>query len=113
MNKRGVGTEYEQKAVQALKDRGVEILACNYRNRYGEIDIIAREKSCICFIEVKYRTSKNYGIPEEAVDYRKKATIHKVADYYRMNNGIGEWEEIRFDVIAITEGHMMWHKNAF
>ena len=53
MNKRSVGSIYEQLAAEQLINMGYSVLACNYRNRFGEIDIIAKDGDTICFCEVK------------------------------------------------------------
>ena len=55
MNKRSVGSIYEQLAAEQLINMGYSVLARNYRNRFGEIDIIAKDGDTICFCEVKYR----------------------------------------------------------
>ena len=55
MNKRSVGSIYEQLAAEQLINMGYRVLIRNYRNRYGEIDIIGRDGDTICFCEVKYR----------------------------------------------------------
>ena len=72
MNKRQIGAEYEKKAVALLLEKGYEILEVNYRNRMGEIDIIAKDGKYICFIEVKFRTNSDFGSPLEAVDAKKQ-----------------------------------------
>ena len=74
-NKRQIGSNYEQKAVQYLLENGYTILQQNYRNRCGEIDIIARKKCMLVFLEVKYRTTREFGSPLEAVDWRKQNQI--------------------------------------
>ena len=72
MNNRKVGETGEQIAVDYLIKNGFTILNRNFRSgRFGEIDIIAEEDSCICFIEVKTRTSDTFGAPSEAVDHKK------------------------------------------
>lgn len=90
MNKRKIGDYYEELAVKYLVKAGYEILEKNYRNRYGEIDIIAREKEYICFCEVKFRTDVSYGAAAEAVDYYKQRKIVNVAKYYMMMRGYDE-----------------------
>ncbi|MCR4587432.1 MAG: YraN family protein, partial [Lachnospiraceae bacterium] len=90
MNKRTIGTEYEEKAAAFLESKGVVILQKNYRNRFGEIDLIGRDKDYLVFIEVKYRKSDRRGLPMEAVSFYKQKTICRVSDYYRMENGLGE-----------------------
>lgn len=113
VNKRQTGTSYEIKAEEYLMHRGYKILERNFRNRSGEIDIIAKDGEYFCFIEVKYRTTNDYGSPLEAVDYRKQSQIRKVAMYYLMKNKLSEWTPCRFDVIGF-EGEKMTHiENAF
>lgn len=113
MNKRQTGTTYEQKAVSYLQQQGVRILEQNYRNRKGEIDIIARDGEYLVFIEVKYRRDAEKGMPEEAVTYRKQVNICRTADYYRMVHGIGEFAAVRYDVIACCGEEIRWYRNAF
>lgn len=113
VNKRQMGTSYELKAENYLREKGYKILETNFRNRSGEIDIIAKDGEYFCFIEVKYRTTNDYGNPLEAVTVRKQNQIRKVALYYLMKNKLSEWTPCRFDVIAF-EGEKMTHlENAF
>lgn len=113
VNKRQTGTSYEIKAEEYLIQKGYKILERNFRNRSGEIDIIAKDGEYFCFIEVKYRTTNDFGSPLEAVDYRKQNQIRKVAMYYLMKNKLSEWTPCRFDVIGF-EGEKMTHiENAF
>ena len=112
-NKRQIGSDYEQKAVQYLLKNGYTILEQNYRNRCGEIDIIARQRGVLVFLEVKYRTTSSYGSPLEAVNWHKQNQIKKVAFFYMMCHGLSEWTPCRFDVIAY-EGDRLTHiENAF
>lgn len=113
VNKRQAGTSYEIKAEEYLIKKGYKILERNFRNRSGEIDIIAKDGEYFCFVEVKYRTTNDFGSPLEAVDYRKQNQIRKVAMYYLMKNKLSEWTPCRFDVIGF-EGEKMTHiENAF
>ena len=113
LNKRELGAIYEKKAVELLLEKGYQILETNYRNRMGEIDIIAKDGMYVCFIEVKFRTNETFGSPLEAVDRKKQNRIRKVAQYYLMCHGKTEWTPCRFDVIAY-EGESVVHlENAF
>lgn len=113
MNKRQTGAAYEIKAEEYLLGNGYKILERNFRNRSGEIDLIAKKGGQIHFVEVKYRTTAMYGSPLEAVDFRKQNQIRKVAMYYLMKNKLSEWTPCQFDVIAF-EGEEMTHiENAF
>ena len=69
-NKRQTGAKYEQAAGFYLEQQGYEIIEYNYRCRFGEIDIIAKDGSYLVFCEVKYRSCKGKGSPLEAVDAR-------------------------------------------
>ena len=112
-NKRQTGTSYEIKAEEYHLQNGYKILERNFRNRSGEIDIIAKDGEYFCFIEVKYRTTNDFGNPFEAVDYRKQNQNRKVANYYFMKNKLSEWTPCRFDVIGFVGEEMMHIENAF
>ncbi|MCR5031525.1 MAG: YraN family protein [Lachnospiraceae bacterium] len=112
-NKRTIGTEYEEKAATYLKQQGLSILEKNFRNRFGEIDLIGKDGNYLVFIEVKYRFDEKKGLPMEAVSFRKQKTICKVSDYYRMLHQIPEETGIRFDVVSIENNAISWYKNAF
>lgn len=113
MNKRRVGTAKEELAAEFLKLNNLQIIEMNFRNRFGEIDIIARDESVLVFVEVKYRKTASKGSPEEAVSYYKAKTICKVADYYRVYKHINPSVQCRFDVVAIENENIRWYKNAF
>ena len=113
INKRQTGTEYETLAVAYLEKQDVRIVERNFRNRFGEIDIIGYDGEYLVFFEVKYRRDERKGRPIEAVSPKKCHTICRVADYYRMKNGIGDFSPMRFDVIAICGDEIEWFRNAF
>jgi len=94
------GKTAENAAVKFLKTKGYEIIVCNYRNKFGEIDIIARQSGVICFIEVKARHSSYLGMPQEAVGIAKQRQMSKVAvNYLRERHFLGQ--AARFDVVAL------------
>ena len=113
MNTRKKGAAYEQVAAVYLQNHGVRILERNYRNRRGEIDLIGKDGEYTVFIEVKYRKDDEKGSPAEAVNFAKQKTICKVADYYRMTHGMGEFSAVRYDVVAREGEIITWYKNAF
>ena len=84
-----------------LKNLGYKILDKNFRCKCGEIDLIAVNKSYICFIEVKTRYGLNFGMPAESVGYSKQHKIYKTAQVYIMMKNIHNFN-FRFDVIEIT-----------
>ncbi|MBS3732898.1 MAG: YraN family protein [Desulfobacterales bacterium] len=93
----------ESLAVRHLKKNGYRILARNYRNRFGEIDIIARHGKTLVFVEVKARASKNYGPSKAAVDRAKQKKISMVAlGYLKQTRNTGA--KARFDVVCVDAG---------
>lgn len=114
MNKRKIGTDYEDIAEQYLREQGFQILERNFHSRSGEIDIIAKEGEYLVFVEVKYRKNNSKGNPLEAVTVNKQRRICRTAFYYCYKYGYGMDVPCRFDVIAIngTE-EIILLKNAF
>jgi len=90
----------EKAAVMYLKNNGYKILECNYRTKFGEVDIIAWQEDVLCFVEVKARHSLELGSPAEAVFIRKQRQISKAAIYYLKINKLLE-SAARFDVISL------------
>lgn len=113
MNKRKLGESKEKEAAEYLQTHGMQILEYNFRNRRGEIDLIGKHEGYWVFVEVKYRQSDAKGSPLEAVDVRKQRQICRVADFYRLTHGIGEFEPIRYDVVGIEGDEITWIPNAF
>ena len=112
-NRRQTGARYEKLAAEYLTEHGYEILEYNYRNRTGEIDLVAKDGEYLCFVEVKYRRDTSSGSPLEAVGRRKQQNISKVAKYYLLTHGYSEWTPCRFDVVGITGEKFELVKNAF
>lgn len=81
-NTRSTGSCYERKAADYLKQQGLFILRYNYRCRFGEIDLIARDGEYLVFVEVKYRKDNSSGYSLAAVNPAKQKTICKVARYF-------------------------------
>lgn len=90
----------EGQAVLYLRKQGLEILVRNYRTPVGEIDIIARSKKELLFIEVKTRRGTGFGLPQEAVGVRKQRQIIRAAQWYLGQGKPGKLQP-RFDVVAI------------
>lgn len=111
------GDKGEKLATQYLENEGYTILEHNYRFDRAEVDIVAHNGNEIIFVEVKLRTSLNYGYPEDAVTEEKKKQILKAAEawlYERKMDG----SPARFDVISIlsksdTEFKIKHFENAF
>ncbi len=87
----------------------------NYRCRYGEIDIIAKDmdEDYITFVEVKYRKTTGYGMPYEAVTPYKQRRIILASKNYIRANKLSIEGHYRYDVISICDKDIMIIKNAF
>lgn len=96
-----LGKDGEECAVKYLKQNRFKILNRNYRCSLGEIDIIAKEKDTIVFVEVKTRKSDDYTEPFESVGKKKQAKIRDLALYYLQEKDCSDCE-IRFDVLSIV-----------
>ncbi|MBD5584517.1 MAG: YraN family protein [Clostridia bacterium] len=106
-----LGKKGEKQACAYLKREGWKILERNYKNPFGEIDIIAKKDEVYAFIEVKTRLSDIFGTPSEAVGSMRKRKYILGANYYFANKMIDC--TVRFDVIEIFKGQLNHIENAF
>ncbi len=115
-DKKELGKRGEDLALRFLKKNGYRIIERNYVCKLGEIDIIAREKDTLAFIEVKTRRSTAFGPPQLAVNSAKQMQLSRAALYFLKEKRLGD-VKARFDVVAIllgTEGEEIeLIKNAF
>ena len=95
-----LGKYGEDIAAGHLREKGFKIISRNYKDKFGEIDIIARDSETVVFVEVKTRRSYNFGTPEEAVTNAKQRQIIRLARKYLVQYRLLD-EPVRFDVIAI------------
>lgn len=97
---KNIGFYGENLATDYIRTLNYKISDKNFQNRYGELDIIAFENEILVFIEVKTRTSKNYGSPLLALSKSKVKNIIKMAKFY-INHKNFSMFFVRFDVIEI------------
>lgn len=99
-NRESLGKLGEKAALRYLEANDYKIIKTNFRvGKLGEIDIIALSGEFLCFIEVKTRSSTLFGLPSEAVTYKKQSTIRKIASVYI--NHLQKEPPVRFDVVEI------------
>ncbi len=96
-----LGDNGEKAAARFLKGKGYRILARQYRNQFGEIDLIAMDRKQIVFVEVKTRTSTNSGQPFEAVDRRKQQKLTNLALAWLKKHKRLEHSG-RFDIVSVV-----------
>lgn len=89
----------EALAVEFLQKNGYEILETNWTFQKAEIDIIARKANTLAIVEVKTRSSIDFGLPQDAVKSKKIQLLVKAVNEYVISNDLDT--EVRFDIIAI------------
>ena len=101
-SKLSLGQYGEELACKFLKSHHYQILERNYRTRYGEIDIIAKDDDIFIFVEVKTKTSNLFGQPEEMVGSKKKAKLVKLAKAYLQEKSLSsEAKNFQIDIISV------------
>ena len=109
-----MGADAEERAARFLAGRGLAIVARNYRTRFGEIDLIARDGATLVFVEVRLRSSARFGGAAASVDARKRRRIEATARLYLAR--LGAEPPCRFDVITLDrDGDEVsgWLRGAF
>lgn len=98
--RRSLGNRGEELAATYLEEKGYLVLQRNYRSGAGEIDIVAQDGGCLVFVEVRARSTKEYGTPEESITLSKAQRLIEVAQGYLQERGesAGGW---RIDLVAI------------
>ena len=114
----GKGLRYEKEARDYLTARGLRLLQRNYRCRFGEIDLIMDDAACLCFIEVRFRNSLDYGGASASITRAKQRKIAKAALFYLSQHQKLARRALRFDALLIQQqGNARldfdWIQNAF
>lgn len=76
----------EKFALRLLKIKGYKVICTKFRSKFGEIDIIAEKDNTLIFVEVKTRWSLKFGLPQEAVNFRKMVNIKRTGEYFSLLN---------------------------
>jgi putative endonuclease len=107
------GASAEDAAARYLEERGLKVLARNYRCRFGEIDLIARDGKALVFVEVRYRSSAAFGGAIESITSAKRAKLLKTARHYMAAQN--EFPACRFDAVLLNgdTGRAEWIRDAF
>ena len=96
-----LGKKGEELAVAELKKLKFKILERNYKCILGEVDIVAKEKGTLVFVEVKTRAGTGYGAPQEAITLLKRREVEAVAAQFVDRHGL-HGLAVRFDAVAIV-----------
>jgi putative endonuclease len=100
--RRATGQAGEAAAVQHLQRRGYVIVTTNWRTRYGEIDIVARDGDTVVFVEVRTRSSAGFGTAGESVGARKRQRLVRMAEAYLQQHA--PRSPARIDVVTVDGG---------
>ena len=115
LNRRRVnprGEQAETRAADFLRSRGLIVVAKNYRCRFGEIDLIAREGKTLVFVEVRHRAGAAYGGAAASITPAKRGRLLKTARHYLAT--VHPVPPCRFDAVLLTgeSTHIEWIRNA-
>ncbi len=110
---RRIGEEAEELAARFLAQHGLAILARNYRTRFGEVDLVAREGATLVFVEVRARSWAAFGGAAASVDRRKQRRVVAAARHFLAR--LRAEPPCRFDVLAWEAGRdsPRWIRGAF
>lgn len=112
------GQAAEALARQFLEQRGLRLLAQNWRCRLGELDLVMLDADTVVFVEVRYRRHSAWGGAAESVDARKREKLSRAAQHFLQQESRWAKYPCRFDVIAINAdsqapAQLDWIQNAF
>lgn len=111
------GKQAEDLACRYLNQQGLQLIERNFSTRFGEIDLVMRDRDTTVFVEVRYRKSKEVVDPLSSIDRNKQLKLIRTARYYLQAQANADQAPARFDVIAISDAgerqHIEWIRNAF
>ncbi len=108
-----LGANAESTAARYLVQQGLKLRACNYRSRWGEIDLVMNDGDTVVFVEVRYRSRNDFGSAAETIDYYKQRRITRTAQCYSQEHGLHDEVSMRFDAVLIENyAQHMAHNNA-
>lgn len=107
-----LGRKGERIACLFLLRQGFDVLVRRYRGRTGELDIVAFEHGTLVFVEVKTRTTTEFGQPWEFVDWRKQQTLRRTAEEFIAAYDLGQYP-YRFDIVSVVGKEAALFRNAF
>jgi putative endonuclease len=112
--KQRAGDVAEAAAAKHLAAAGCKLVARNARYRDGEVDLIARERDVLIFVEVRMRTGARFGGAAVSVHSRKQQRVARAAQHWLFANYGERWPICRFDVVTVDgDGTIEWIRDAF
>ncbi|MFH2135940.1 MAG: YraN family protein [Pseudomonadota bacterium] len=109
-----VGAQAERTAAQYLQRQGLRLLQTNYRCRFGEIDLILKDRDSLVFVEVRLRSRSDFGGAAASIDARKQHKLILAAQHYL--SSVTPTPPCRFDAVLLSSAEggegIEWLKNA-
>jgi putative endonuclease len=108
-----IGSAAEDLAARFLADNGLRIVKRNFRCRFGEIDLIARDGDTVVFVEVRLRSSSRFGGASGSIDHIKQRKLVATAGFYLAR--LPSAQQCRFDAILLDRldgSAIEWMRNA-
>jgi putative endonuclease len=106
------GRRGERIACRFLLRQGFDVLARRHRSRSGELDIVAFEGETLVFVEVKTRSSRDFGEPWEFVDWQKQQILRRAAEEFIADHDLGQYA-YRFDIVSVIGNDSTLFRNVF
>lgn len=100
MTAAGVGAQFEQRALEHLQRSGLALVTRNFRTRYGEIDLVMRDRDMLVFVEVRYRRDMRFGGGAASIGADKRGRLARAAQGFLQANPRYASSPCRFDVVA-------------
>ncbi len=112
-----LGEAYEAMACSHLQSAGLSLLTRNFSTRFGELDLVMRDRDVLVFVEVRYRARSRFGGGAESITAAKRARLSTAAEQFRQAHPRLNALPCRFDVVAMTGDaaapRIEWLRNAF
>ena len=107
----------ERLARQYLKKQGLQLLSSNYICRYGELDLVMRDKQRLVVVEIRYRRDRRFMTPGESISRTKRQRIARATMHFIQHNPRHKRQPVRFDVVSLSgpldNSRIDWMPGAF
>lgn len=107
------GSRAEDRALEFLRERGLTLLARNWRCKAGELDLVMQDGDTLAVIEVRSRGRDDYGSALESVDARKQARLVRATKLWLARQPQFAEQPLRFDIVTLDGGELDWQREAF
>lgn len=107
------GRPAEERALHYLQDRGLTLLARNWRCKLGELDLVMRDGDTVAIIEVRSRSRADFGSAAETIGWQKQVKLVRATKLWLAQRPQFAAQPLRFDVVTLDAGKLEWQREAF